>query len=325
MDLLISIIIPIYNVEEYLEKCLDSLIGQTYENIELILVNDGATDRSLRIAERYAENYRQIKLVTQKNGGLSKARNTGMKLADGEYLCFVDSDDWLELDTIQEIVSLMEGDDLDLCLFGANGFLSDRNGLQRQFEGDYCYSSKCKGIYLGKELFSKLYFAGEFKASACLYMMKRRLIEENRLEFKEGMIHEDDLFTPFLFYYAGRAELTQKKFYNRRLRRNSIVTGTKDLEHMKGYGTAFLGLVECPGNKDENHIVAESYCQLCKDNLQQSLNYYVLLTNQEKKKAKALIKEIWKEKKGRKISLPFVYYAFLLKEYITKRGRKRCI
>ena len=121
----VSIVVPIYNVERYLEKCLDSLVGQTYENIELILVNDGSTDRSLEIAKRYADRYEQIFLTSQANGGLSKARNTGIALAQGEYLCFLDSDDWLEFDTVQKIVSLMEKDDLDLCLFGANGYLFD--------------------------------------------------------------------------------------------------------------------------------------------------------------------------------------------------------
>lgn len=320
----VSIVVPIYNVEEYLEKCLDSLVEQTYKNIELILVNDGSTDRSLEIAERYAEKYQQIKLITQKNGGLSKARNTGMKLAEGEYLCFVDSDDWLELDTVQEIITFMEKDDLDLCLFGANGYLLDEKGLQRQSEGDYCYSSKCKGIYSGKELFSRLYSVGEFKASACMYMMKRKLIAEKALEFKEGIIHEDELFTPFLFYYAGRSELTEKKFYNRLIRKNSIITGTKALEHMKGYGTVFLELSKCPGSEDENHAVAESYGRLCADNLQQSLTYYVLLRRAERKKMKAMLKEILKEKKERKISLPVVYYLFLLKEYAIKGDKKQC-
>lgn len=322
---MVSIVVPIYNVEEYLPKCLDSLIGQTYKNIELILINDGSTDHSLKIAEEYAEKYRQIKLVTQRNGGLSKARNTGMNLATGEYLCFVDSDDWLELDTIQEIVSLMDIDDLDLCLFGANTFLSDVNKLRRQSEDDYCYSSKCKGVYQGKELFSKLYFSGEFKASACMYMMKRKLIAESGLEFKEGMIHEDELFTPYLFYYAGRSEITERKFYNRRIRKNSIVTGTKALEHMKGYGSVFLGLSECPGKEDENQAVAESYLQLCIDNFQQSLNYYVILTRKERKKVKSLIEEIRKEKRRKRISLPFIYYIFLLKEYMIKGGKKQCI
>lgn len=321
----VSVVVPIYNVEEYLEECLDSLVGQTYEKIEIILVNDGSTDRSLEIAEQYAEKYEKIKLVSQENGGLSKARNTGMKLADGRYLCFVDSDDWLERNTIQEIAALMENDDLDLCLFGAKGYLSDENGLHRQPEGDYCYGSESEGIFSGKELFCRLYSAGEYKASACMYMVKRELMLESGLVFREGIIHEDELFTPLLFYYAKRAGLTQKRFYCRRIRKNSIVTGTKALEHMKGYGTVFLGVSECPGNEDKNHIVAESYHRLCVDHLQQSLNYYVYLKGEDRKKVKNLLEEVIKEKRRRHISLPFVYYAYLLKEYMIGGGKKKCI
>lgn len=318
----VSIIVPIYNVEKYLEKCLDSLIGQTYENIELILVNDGSTDRSLEIAERYANKHKQIRLVTQKNGGLSKARNTGIKLAGGEYLCFVDSDDWLEVEAVEKVTALMEKDNLDLCLFGAKGFISDENGLNRQSEGDYCYSSSYKGVYAGKELLSKLYFGGEFKASACMYLTKRKLILDKRLTFQEGIIHEDELFTPFLFYYAERVELMQNKFYDRRIRENSIVTGTRALEHMRGYGNVFLGLILCPGVEDENSDVAKSYCRLYTDNLQQCLNYYVLLDKEERKKVRSFLRKILKAKKRKGISLPIIYYAYLIKCYILK-GRKK--
>ena len=147
---MVSIVVPIYNVEEYLPKCLDSLVGQTYKNIELILVNDGSTDQSLEIAKWYADRYTQISLISQKNGGLSKARNTGMALAKGEYLGFVDSDDWLELNTIQEIAPVMEQDELDICLFGAKGYLEDGSELKRQEKGDYCYSAECEGVYPGR-------------------------------------------------------------------------------------------------------------------------------------------------------------------------------
>ena len=320
----VSIVVPIYNVERYLEKCLDSLVGQTYENIELILVNDGSTDRSLEIAKRYADRYEQIFLTSQANGGLSKARNTGIALAQGEYLCFLDSDDWLEFDTVQKIVSLMEKDDLDLCLFGANGYLFDEKGLNRRTEIDYCYSEECEGVYPGKELFRKLYTKGEFKAQACMYLMKRNLLMDNRLTFKEGIIHEDELFTPFALYYAEKAGLTRNKYYNRRIRKNSIVTDSKDMEHMKGYGEVFIELINCPGCQDEDSRVAKCYHDLCVDNLQQSLNYYVLLNRKERKAVKDLFAVIMEEKKKRGIFLPFIYYIYLAKRFILKRGMKKC-
>ena len=324
----VSIVVPIYNVEEYLEQCLDSLVGQNCENIviEIILVNDGSTDQSLHIAQKYAKEYEQIRLVSQRNGGLSKARNTGMKLAEGEYLCFVDSDDWLETDTVQEMVSMMEAEDMDLCLFGANGYLSDENGLKRQPDEDYDYSPEYEGIlYPGKELFGRLFANREFKAQACMYMMKRELVVRNKLRFKEGIIHEDELFTPFVFYYAKRAGLTRKKFYNRRIRKNSIITGSKVMEHMKGYGAVFLGLAKCPGCWDGSRKVAESYLALGMENLQQCLNYYVRLNGEERRAVRAFMKAVGEEKKRQGISFPFHYYMYLLKEYMGKRGKRKCI
>lgn len=322
---MVSIVVPIYNVEKYLSKCLDSLVGQTYENIELILVNDGSTDRSLKIAKGYADRYARISLISQKNGGLSKARNIGMALAKGEFLGFVDSDDWFERNTIQEIVSLMEQDDLDLCLFGAKGYVEDGNELKRQEKGDYCYSAECEGVYPGKELFRKLYTKGEFKAQACMYLMKRDFLIENRLTFKEDIIHEDELFTPFALYFAKKAGLTRKKYYNRRIRYNSIVTNSRNVEHMKGYGEVFIGLTECPGCQDDNRNIAVCYNSLCVDNLQQSLNYYALLDRKERKTVKDLRAVIMKMKRERKISFSFIYYMYLIKSFIFKRGKKKCI
>lgn len=321
----VSLIVPVYNVENYLEKCLNSLVKQTYKNIEIILINDGSTDQSLKIAEKYAEVYKQIKLVSQKNGGLSKARNTGIRVAEGKYIFFVDSDDWLELNTVQEIVVLMENDDLDLCLFGAKGYLSDENGLQRQNDGDYYYSAMYEGVYYGRELFRVLYANREFNASACMYAVKRNILVENGLDFKEGIIHEDELFTPFVFYFAKRAELTQRKFYNRRIRKDSIMTGTKDIEHMKGYGAVFLGLAKCLGNQNTETNIAECYFRICIDNLQRSLNYYVLLNKEERKEVAHLSKMIMVEKKRCNIHLSFIYYMYLIKEYIVKTVKKRCM
>ena len=322
---MVSIVVPIYNVEEYLPKCLDSLVGQTYKNIELILVNDGSTDQSLEIAKWYADRYTQISLISQKNGGLSKARNTGMALAKGEYLGFVDSDDWLELNTIQEIVPVMEQDELDICLFGAKGYLEDGSELKRQEKGDYCYSAECEGVYPGKELFRKLYTKGEFKAQACMYLMKRDFLIDKGLTFKEGIIHEDELFTPFVLYYAEKAGLIKKKYYNRRIRRNSIVTNSRYVEHMKGYGEVFIELTKCPGCQDDNRSIAVSYQNLCIDNLQQSLNYYTLLDRKERKKVKDLEMVLMEMKKRQKISFPLIYYIYLIKNFIFKRGKKKCI
>ena len=106
MEKLVSIIIPVYNVQEYLRKCLDSVINQTYKNLEIIIVNDGSTDNSFSICKEYAKKDPRIILLSQENRGLSNARNTGIKKISGNYIYFVDSDDWLRLDAIEESIAL---------------------------------------------------------------------------------------------------------------------------------------------------------------------------------------------------------------------------
>ena len=99
----VSIIIPVYNVESYLRRCLDSVVNQTLKDIEIILVNDGSTDGSLAICEEYAKNDDRIKIITRKNGGLSAARNTGLDNATSEYIGFIDSDDWVDTNFFENL------------------------------------------------------------------------------------------------------------------------------------------------------------------------------------------------------------------------------
>lgn len=118
MSPLISVIIPIYNVEKYLARCLDSVVNQTYPNLEIILVNDGTPDGSVAIAEAYQEKDKRIKLIHQENAGLSEARNTGIAAATGDYIAFLDSDDWLELDAYEYLLQLLVAHDADISIGG---------------------------------------------------------------------------------------------------------------------------------------------------------------------------------------------------------------
>ena len=119
-DSLISIIVPVYNVEQYLSRCVDSLVNQTYHNIEIILVDDGSPDRSGEICDEYAKKDKRVKVIHQSNGGLSDARNTALDIAKGDYLMFVDSDDWIEPTMYEEMLSFMEKEQLDLVECGIN-------------------------------------------------------------------------------------------------------------------------------------------------------------------------------------------------------------
>lgn len=127
-DVKISVIMPVYNVEKYLPRCLDSIILQTYENLEIICVNDGSTDGSLQILENYAKKDKRIRIITQENQGLSGARNTGMAAVTGDYFAFIDSDDWLQLGTYQKFVNILqtEKQDIDIFIFNGLNYLQEK-------------------------------------------------------------------------------------------------------------------------------------------------------------------------------------------------------
>lgn len=117
-----SIIIPIYNVEDYLSKCLDSVIEQTLMDIEIICVNDGSKDKSLNILQQYSNNDNRIRIISKENGGLSSARNAGLKVAKGDYICFLDSDDYAEPNLCERLYTEILEYKPDIIAFGANIF-----------------------------------------------------------------------------------------------------------------------------------------------------------------------------------------------------------
>ena len=115
---LISVIVPVYNVAEYLSRCVDSILAQSYGNLQIILVNDGSSDDSGRICEEYAKKDTRIQVIHQKNGGLSSARNAGLDVSSGQYVGFVDSDDWIEPEMYEEMLALMERNAAQLVCAG---------------------------------------------------------------------------------------------------------------------------------------------------------------------------------------------------------------
>ena len=130
----ISVIIPVYNVEDYLQKCIDSVINQTYKNIEVILVNDGSSDNSPQICDDYAEMDKRILVIHKENGGISSARNTGIKKAQCEFILFVDSDDWIELNTCEVAIDLVKNNSVDVVLWPFIRELSHQSKKKSIFE-----------------------------------------------------------------------------------------------------------------------------------------------------------------------------------------------
>lgn len=215
----ISVIIPVYNVEDYLKECLDSLCNQTFEDIEVICVDDGSTDNSLNILKEYENTDSRVKIITQKNSGASAARNNALNHVHGKYVYFIDSDDYLEPDALEIMHNLAEDRNLDLLIFKLVNF-DDETG-----ERDYDYSNMPFLLNIGREVFSYEDFKDDLlnvEVSPCTKFFKRDLIGDNR--FVEGLIFEDNVFYIDYILDAERISFLDECLYNRRVRKHSVIT-----------------------------------------------------------------------------------------------------
>ena len=214
----VSVIIPVYNVEKYLRKCLDSVVTQTYKNLEIICVDDGSTDNSLDILRFYEKKDERIKVFTQENLGPSAARNKALDMATGKYISFVDSDDFLQWNAYEILVTVAEHNNLDLIMFGANTY--------PEWEGEGWIKDKINTTYKVYHPTSNSEVIFKEKASVpflWLHFVKRSLFNlPRKLRFDETMhLGEDQLFQ---FTYVPRAKsvmVIEDKLYNYRVSRNS--------------------------------------------------------------------------------------------------------
>ena len=216
--MLFSIIIPIYNVEAYLRDCLESVLRQSFSNWEAVCVNDGSTDGSAVILEEYASKETRIKVISQINGGLSSARNTGLKAAKGDYILFLDSDDWLEDNALEVLAGRVGGEDM-LCFSGRRFFESEGKYHDPDCLTECLYRS-------GMDYYNANALQRRDFAFVCvvLRIYRHSFLEENGLCFKEGIFHEDNLFTPQVCYFARRVKVLNRCLYDYRVRDNSITT-----------------------------------------------------------------------------------------------------
>lgn len=217
----VSIIVPVYNVEKYLSKCLDSIYGQAFKDFEVIIVNDGSTDGSLAIAQEYFEKYKDnTKLISQKNGGLSAARNTGLGVASGKYILFVDTDDTINVVMLEKMYSLAEENDSDLVMCAFRSVDEDGKELSKHYENalkcgeKYNLASKKELLLCQNAAWNKLY--------------KRSVIQDNNLSFTEGVWYEDLRFTKKYMFYAQNVVYTDELLYNYLIRQGSIMNSMAD-------------------------------------------------------------------------------------------------
>ncbi len=203
----VSIIVPIYNLEDYIEKTVDSLLAQTYQYIEIVLVDDGSKDASFSIIERLAASDSRIIYVTQPNGGAAKARNTGLSLATGDFITFVDGDDMLSPNAIADNISFFADDDIDWVAFSVR-----KVNLKGEFiiKGDMGFIVNEKEI-VNSDKFVPYFYAHKLSGVACGAIYRRSSIQDIR--FKDGLLYEDSLFFVDLICNTKKAVLSTRGVY----------------------------------------------------------------------------------------------------------------
>lgn len=227
----IKISVPVYNVEKYIGQCLDSIVNQTYKNLEIIIVNDGSNDNSLEIINRYSQNDRRIKIINLENKGVSFARNIGIKNSEGNYISFVDSDDYLNLNTYEKLAENLDGEDLIIFNYGRfenstgeiikEKYVSDDEMQELPEEKRYLYSK------INHSCWNKLY--------------KTEYLKRNKFKFFE-ILYEDVFFNLEVIYSTNNIKILNESFYNYRVNRKDSIMGNRnnnDLNYIQRQVSAY--------------------------------------------------------------------------------------
>lgn len=211
---LISIIVPVYNVEKYLHRCVDSIIHQTYTNLEIILVDDGSTDSSGIICDDYAQKDKRVFVIHQQNGGLSNARNSGIQMMHGKYVSFIDSDDYIARDYIEYLYDIMENNNADISICSYKKVFEGENPELKDTQKECLIMGKHRAL-------ATLLYQKKFTASAWAKMYKKDLWSD--IKFPAGKLHEDVAVMYLLFSKAKTIVYGDKKLYYYLQRSGSII------------------------------------------------------------------------------------------------------
>ena len=233
----VSVIIPVYNAEPYLRECLDSVINQTLKDIEIICVNDGSTDHSLLILEEYAALDSRITVLSQDNSGLSMTRNAGLKVAHGEYIYFLDSDDYIKLECLEELTQRADRENLDMIFFEAKSVFDSEEleNSKKELKSYYQRKFRYPGVHNGVDILQRWMQNNEYYPSSVLFITRRSRLCQWDISFLPGILHEDNLFTFLCLLEASRVGCVPEQYYYRRVREDSIVAKPISAKNLHGY------------------------------------------------------------------------------------------
>ena len=241
-----SIIVPVYNVEEYIDDCLKSIKNQSFKDYEVIVVNDGTKDNSMDIVKKY-----DVEIINQENGGLSAARNTGVKKAKGDYLIFLDSDDYIEKDLLKKLNDSLE-DNPDIVRFQIKEVYQDKK---------IKYEEESFNTTSGVEAFNNI-VKYHFIENAWCYAINRKYYLDNKFEFSKGTYHEDYGLIPLVIVKATKVKSISYIGYNYRQRENSIMSSKdykKTIKKVDDFYNHYTNLIKEIDKLDIDSSVIKSY------------------------------------------------------------------
>lgn len=284
----VTVIICNYNGEEYLEKCLRSVVFQTLKNIEIICVNDGSTDNSLKILEEYAELDSRIKIINQTNRGLATSRNNALKSAKGEYIAFVDVDDWLRIDALAELFSRAKNDKLDMLSFSSVNIKKETMAKIDFPYHDFTYLPKAFNLrWFNYKKFRKYLLS--MAVSSCLTIYNRDFIKLNNIRFPDGICFEDNVFFTKSIFLAKRCGILREKFYYR-LSHSGQITSNKT----KYFGDYIAMVKKMKELMDELDIAKSIKTEYIVKYTNYAYSYFKKLTREEQLTFNEQINEILK-------------------------------
>ena len=337
----LSIIIPVYNTEDYIRQCIESVLNIKNIQTEIVVVNDGSTDKSLTILEEYAEKNNNIKIITQENQGASAARNTGIRVCTGDYIYFLDSDDWIDTDSFEKIIEELE-----------SGYKSN-NEIDVVVGKEKAYSEFTKEeilderipvelvdrIMSGKEYMIKSIKGKFWNVRLPIYLYRRKLLKDNNIYFPVGRkSNEDEVFSIDVFYHAKNLKITDKIFGYYRARSGSIMS-VLNIRHSEDIFENAKELIERYKNEKDIEIkkiifymIKRYYKSSMKKAVQcERQDVFDKIYSQFRKDCREYLFKI-KSKKFENLELYIIYYTkgiyytggnFLKKcrnKFITKRG-----
>lgn len=228
----ISIVVPVYNVEAYLDRCVQSLLSQDMlSETEILLVDDGSTDRSGAICDDYAEKNPRISVFHKENGGLSDARNYGLKRACGKYVLFIDSDDFIEPDACSSLLGDAQKYSAQIVI-GREQTVCPSKAMER-YERVASERFECHKVYTGKEYLQGCLEGGALRVEIGRHLYLREFLEKNHFHFEKGILHEDEEFTPRVLLKASRVVLTDHAFYHYENTRSGSIMNSRSMNMKK--------------------------------------------------------------------------------------------